>query len=200
MASAAEAETGGLVINGQEATYIRRVLEEMGHPQDGPTTIITDNSTANGFANATMKIKRSKAMDMRFYWIRDRVKQGQFKVLWQKGSTNLADYFTKHHPPSHHTTMRKIYLHDPRIPTKSECEGVLNPETRLTEHPPESEPDSEPVSDSSAPNARHCTLTLSPTLSQRTPTSLLAVHRRCSECDSRRLAKLPSFRPITRQQ
>jgi hypothetical protein len=196
MASAAEAETGGLFINAQEATYIRRVLEEMGHPQNGPTTIITDNSTANGFANATMKIKRSKAMDMRFYWIRDRVKQGQFKVLWQRGSTNMADYFTKHHPPSHHATMRKIYLHDPRSTTMSECEGVLNPNTRLTEHPPESQP----VSVTSAPNAQHCTLTLSPTLSQRTPTSLLAVHRRCSECDSRRLAKLPSFRPITRQQ
>ena len=66
MASAAEAETGGLFINGQEATYIRNLLEEMGHPQNGPTTIIKDNSTANGFANSTMKIKRSKAMDMRF--------------------------------------------------------------------------------------------------------------------------------------
>ena len=135
-------------------------------------------------------------MDMRFYWIRDRVKQGQFKVLWQKGSTNLADYFTKHHPPSHHKTMRQIYIHDPRIATTSECEGVLNPETRLTEQPPASQP----VSDPSAPNTRHCTLTPFPTLSQQTPTSLLAVHRRCSECDSRRLAKLPSFRPITRQQ
>jgi hypothetical protein len=196
MASAAEAETGGLFINGQEATYIRRVLEEMGHPQDGPTTIITDNSTANGFANATMKIKRSKAMDMRFYWIRDRVKQGQFKVLWQRGETNLADYFTKHHPPSHHTAMRKIYLHDKKSTVTSECEGVLNPETRLTEHPPESQP----VSDSSAPSTQHCTLTHSPTLSQQTPTSLYAMHRRCSDCDSRRLANLPSFRTITRQQ
>ena len=173
----------------------------MGHPQDGPTTIITDNSTANGFANATMKIKRSKAMDMRFYWIRDRVKQGQFKVLWQKGETNLADYFTKHHPPSHHTAMRKIYLHDKKSSNRnssvtSECEGVLNPETRLTEHPPESQP----VSDPSAPSTQHCTLTHSPTLSQQTPTSLFAMHRRCSDCDSRRLANLPRFRTITRQQ
>jgi hypothetical protein len=173
----------------------------MGHPQDGPTTIITDNSTANGFANATMKIKRSKAMDMRFYWIRDRVKQGQFKVLWQKGAMNLADYFTKHHPPSHHTAMRKIYLHEEKSKHKkatatSECEGVLNPETRLTEHPQESQP----ISDPSASNPTHCTLTHSSTFAQQTPTSLFAMHRRCSDCDSRRLDNLPRFRTIIRQQ
>ena len=138
---------------------------------------------------------------MRFYWIRDRVKQGQFKVLWQKGETNLADYFTKHHPPSHHTSMRKIYLHDKKSTdkkstVKSACEGVLNPETRLTEHPPESQP----VSDPSAPSPTHCTLTHSPLIPQQTPTSLLAMHRRCSDCDSRWLANLPSFRTITRQQ
>jgi hypothetical protein len=69
MALAAEAEIGGIFVNRQEATYIRNILREMGHPQDGPTAIITDNSTAHGFANSTMKVKRSKVMDMRFYWI-----------------------------------------------------------------------------------------------------------------------------------
>ena len=135
MASASEAETGGLFINGQEGSYIRNVLKEMGHPQDGPTPIVTDNSTADGFANGTTKTKRSKAMDMRFYWIRDRVRQGQFKVLWQKGEANLADYFTKHHPPSHHKAMRPVYLYEEKTNSapESECEGVLIPHARLTE-------------------------------------------------------------------
>jgi hypothetical protein len=30
-------------------------------------------------------------MDMRFYWIKDRVKQGQFNVYWGPGYQNLAD-------------------------------------------------------------------------------------------------------------
>ena len=46
-------------------------------------------------------------MDMRFYWIRDRVRQGHFLISWRKGADNLADYFTKHHLPSHHRLMRQ---------------------------------------------------------------------------------------------
>ena len=38
--------------------------------------------------------------------------QGQFVVNWTPGSVNLADYFTKHHPASHHKALRSIYLFD----------------------------------------------------------------------------------------
>jgi hypothetical protein len=72
--------------------------------------MVTDNECARGIANETVKQKRSKAIDMRFYWIRDRVAQKQFKICWQKGSDNLADYYTKHHPPAHHQRMRSRYL------------------------------------------------------------------------------------------
>ena len=70
MASAAEAEVGGLFINGQGACPLCMALEEMGHPQL-PTIIVTNNQWAEGIANETVKQKRSKAIDMRFYWIRD---------------------------------------------------------------------------------------------------------------------------------
>ena len=112
MSSAAEAEVGALFYNGQEAVPIRVTLEELGHPQP-PTPMQTDNSTASGFANDTIKQKRSKAMDMRFYWIRDRVRQGHFLVYWRPGSENLGDYHTKHHSPAHHRQMRPVYLHIP---------------------------------------------------------------------------------------
>jgi hypothetical protein len=55
---------------------------------------------------------------MRFYWIRDRVKQNQFHILWKKGSENLADYFTKHHPPAHHQRMRSRYLQQNDVVTQ----------------------------------------------------------------------------------
>jgi hypothetical protein len=112
MASAAEAEVGGLFVNGQTACPLRTTLEELGHPQP-PTIIVTDNACAQGIANETVKQKRSKAIDMRFYWIRDRVKQNQFEIVWQKGSENLADYFTKHHPAAHHQRVRSRYLQQP---------------------------------------------------------------------------------------
>ena len=77
-------------------------------------------------------------MEMRFYWVQDQVDQNQFIIYWRKGEENLADYFTKHHPPSHHRVMRSTYLHPsegtPTLPqdTKEDnsimdtsCEGVL---------------------------------------------------------------------------
>jgi hypothetical protein len=110
MSSAAEAESGAVFINAKEGAVLRTTLEELGHEQP-PTSIETDNTTATGYSNGTIKQKRTKAMDMRFYRIKDRVKQGQFNVYWGPGYQNLADYFTKHHSLAHHKRMREIYIH-----------------------------------------------------------------------------------------
>ena len=109
MSSAAEAELGALYINAKEAVYIRQVLEKMGHPQ-AATPIQTDNSTAEGVINSTVQPKRMKAMDMRFHWLRDRETLKQFRFYWRPGKQNLADYWTKHHPASHHKNMRPEIL------------------------------------------------------------------------------------------
>jgi hypothetical protein len=110
MSSAAEAEIGAVFINAKEGAVLRTTLEESGHPQP-PTPMEIDNTTATGYSNGTIKQKRTKAMDMGFYWIKDRVKQGQFNVYWVPGYQHLADYFTKHHSPVHHKRMRNIYIH-----------------------------------------------------------------------------------------
>eukprot|EP00957_Ditylum_brightwellii_P107445 8197854-Ditylum_brightwellii.AAC.1 len=70
----------------------------MGHPQP-PTPIMTDNSTASGIVNSSIKQHWSRAIDMRFYWVKDRVQQGYFSLfgnqVWLtwliiKPSTTLA--------------------------------------------------------------------------------------------------------------
>jgi len=70
MSSAAEAELGALFINAKEVVYLRQILTEMGHPQP-KTPIQTDNTTAEGVINNKIQPKRTKAMDMRFHWLRD---------------------------------------------------------------------------------------------------------------------------------
>ena len=109
VSSAAEAELGGLYVNGKEGVVLRQTLEEMGHPQP-PTPIVTDNVTADGIANQTVNQKRSKAIDVRFYWIQDRVEQGHFRVVWAPGRENWGDYVSKQHPPGHHMDVRSTYL------------------------------------------------------------------------------------------
>ena len=109
MSSAAESELGAIFHNAKEGVAERITLEEMGHPQ-GKTTIVSDNATAIGITNRTVKHKRSKAMAMRFYWVRDREAQGQFRFIWAPGKNNKADYFTKHHPAKHHRTERPMVM------------------------------------------------------------------------------------------
>jgi hypothetical protein len=84
MSSAAEAEIWAVFIDAKEGAVLSTTLEELGHPHP-PTSLETDNTTATGYNNGTIKQKRTKAMDMRFYWIKDRVKQGQFNVYWGPG-------------------------------------------------------------------------------------------------------------------
>ena len=50
-------------------------------------------------------------MDKRFYWLQERVEQGEFRVFWAPGKYNLADYFTKYHSPATHRKLRPIYIY-----------------------------------------------------------------------------------------
>ena len=98
----------------KSAVPLRITLEEMGHVQP-PTPVQIDNTTTEGIMNSTMQQKRSKAMDMRFYWVQDRIKQNHLKEFWKPGNTNLGDYHTKHHAPNHHSNVREHYIHFPGI-------------------------------------------------------------------------------------
>ena len=100
-----ETEIGALFINAKKANVYRTTLQEIGHLLP-PTPIQTDNKTACDLANNKLKKNRTRTIDMRFYWVRDRVKQGHFTINWKPGSMNLADYYTKHHPTSHHRRIR----------------------------------------------------------------------------------------------
>jgi hypothetical protein len=108
MASATEAELAALYINAREAVYIHIILEELGHQQ--PPTPLKFNAMADAVVNGKIQPKRTKAMDMRFHWLRDRECQQQFKIYWRPGKLNYADYLTKHHSATHHQNMRKEFL------------------------------------------------------------------------------------------
>jgi len=107
-----EAKLGTLFLNAQTVCPIHTALDELGHPQPA-TPLQADNSMASGIVNDTVKQKWSKAINMHFYWVRDWVHQGQFHIFWQPGSTNHTNYFTKHHPTSHHQAVHPTYLHFP---------------------------------------------------------------------------------------
>jgi hypothetical protein len=81
VASAFESEDGACFHNAQCGAPLRVTLTKLGHTQP-PMPLRTDNSTAFGILNETIKQKGSKAMDMRYHWLTDRVRQKQFDVYW----------------------------------------------------------------------------------------------------------------------
>jgi hypothetical protein len=85
-------------------------LTELGHIQPA-TPLRTDNSTAFGILNETIKQKSSTSMDMRYHWLIDRFCQKQFYVYWRPGRDNLGDYHTQHHSAQHHKDIRGLILH-----------------------------------------------------------------------------------------
>jgi len=88
-ASAAKAELGALFLNAQEAKIMALTLLEMGHPQPA-IHIHCDNTTAMGIVNNTVKRQRSRAMEMRYFWLLDGELQLRFAVHYHPGQKNWA--------------------------------------------------------------------------------------------------------------
>jgi hypothetical protein len=109
MSSAAEAKLGALFINAKTAVSMHQMLVELGHPQPH-TPMQTNNTMAHVLLTNKILPKALKDMDVRFHWLKCRNAQGQFLYYWRPGTQNLADYFTKHHPISHHKSVHPTIL------------------------------------------------------------------------------------------
>jgi hypothetical protein len=99
--SACEGEYGAAYMVARNAVWIRTVARALGYPQ-GPTVILCDNTCAVGLASDTLKTAKTKAIDLRFHWLRDRVRQQQFNIVWVPSDANIADFFTKALPIHEH--------------------------------------------------------------------------------------------------
>jgi hypothetical protein len=107
--AASETEYAALYVNGQHAYFERVVLESLGYPQ-AATKLYADNKAAVGIATDSVKLRKSKAIDMRYHWIRDRVRQKIFDVIWAEGKGNDADFFTKLQPSARHQYFIKRFV------------------------------------------------------------------------------------------
>ena len=69
-----EVELGALFVNYQRGSEMRTALIDMGHTQT-PTPLVTESATGDKFSNENIHQRCSRAIDMQFYWVRDRVRQ-----------------------------------------------------------------------------------------------------------------------------
>ncbi len=115
VASTAEAKLGALFLNCKEGMIFHLTLEELGHPQP-KTHIHCNNATAVCVANNTTKRQQLRSMEMRYFWICDKVAQDVIDVKWHPVQENLADYQSKHHPGAQRTALHPWYLHKDNSP------------------------------------------------------------------------------------
>ncbi len=103
MALAAKSELAALFITAREMIPHNQILIAMGLPQP-KSPIQMDNSTAPGVTNKTIVPRRSKMMDIQFWWLHCCASQDQFQYYWDAGTKNWANYHTNYHPKTYHKT------------------------------------------------------------------------------------------------
>ncbi len=96
--------------NCQDGMIFWQTLAYLSHLQT-KTPVHCDNATTVGIANNKVKRQHLQSMEMRSFWIGDKIAQDIYDVSWQPGKENLADYQGKHHIGTHHKAVCPWYLH-----------------------------------------------------------------------------------------
>ncbi|CAI7891070.1 unnamed protein product [Closterium sp. NIES-54] len=101
--SSTEAEYVALTRGGTEAVWLRRLLAELGHQQEGPTPIYVDNQGAIGLAKNSVLHGRTKHIQIRHQFIRKLVEDNEVELRYIKTKSQPAGFLTKplHRDPLH---------------------------------------------------------------------------------------------------
>jgi len=93
--SSTESEYVACASGGTEAVWLRNLLEELNFPQNEPTPIFVDNTSAISLTGNPVLHSRTKHIDVRHHKIRELVQNGEVVVLYVHTSKQLADGLTK---------------------------------------------------------------------------------------------------------
>ena len=80
----------------QEVVYLRNLLNNLGFPQPGATTVFADNKTCIAWSEGSVGgSERAKHIDLRIHFVHDAVKAGVVSLQKIDTSLNAADILTK---------------------------------------------------------------------------------------------------------
>ena len=117
----AEAEYAAAFGGGQVLVELTLTLTNLGHPQQSPPLLFVDNECAIGLATSSVRPKKSKSIDMRLDWLKERASQQFFRFVFLPGLINPADFFTKILPVYRHLAalpfLHGTPYHIPHAPT-----------------------------------------------------------------------------------
>lgn len=79
----------------QEVIWIQQLCQEIKLEINGPTTIFVDNSSAIKLAKSDGYRKRTKHIDLKYHFIREKIGNGIMDVKYCKTELMVADSLTK---------------------------------------------------------------------------------------------------------
>ncbi|POM58538.1 Retrovirus-related pol Polyprotein [Phytophthora palmivora] len=93
--SSTEAEYMALCECIKEVVWMRRLLKDIGAEQHGPTVIYEDNQGAMALAKNIGYETRTKYIDIRYHFIREKIASGEVELTYEESKNQLADFLTK---------------------------------------------------------------------------------------------------------
>ena len=93
--SSTEAEYIAACAAAQEVMYLRALLSSLEHTQEDPTTLHQDNQGAIAIGKDFASNRRTKHIDIKYHYIRERVEKGDIRLQYLNTEEMIADCLTK---------------------------------------------------------------------------------------------------------
>ena len=92
----------------RETIWLKNLLKEFDHPQEESIIIYVDNKSAIKISENPVQHGRSKHIDMKYYFLRDYVKQKVVKLQYCNTEEQVANIFTKALPVDRFRRLRIV--------------------------------------------------------------------------------------------
>src|SRR5258708_25612560 len=93
--SSTEAEYMAMTHAGKEAVFLQHLYSDVGIPISVPIFLLIDNQSAIALAENPIFHARSKHIEVRHHWVREKIEDGTIKLDYIPMANQIADIFTK---------------------------------------------------------------------------------------------------------
>ena len=82
----------------QDVVWIRQLFKDIDLERSRPTKVFIDNQSARQLATNSVHHQRSKHIDIKYHWIRDKVAAQEIELVYVPTTKQRADFLTKSLP------------------------------------------------------------------------------------------------------
>jgi len=108
--STAEAELYAACEAAKQTVWTRELLSGFGYVFDGPSVIFEDNQATIAITDNPTLHDRTKHVDIRYFYVREKVQEGLVKLVYVRSDENLADVLTKPLSTPKFIVVRRVFM------------------------------------------------------------------------------------------